>query len=84
MSERPPLYQTRIVVVDGEERLAYDIAKQGDDPVAVIGPNAVPCPRCRQKAGDPCVTPSSQPKVFSHFERIQDMNLEMARLRGES
>lgn len=83
MPERPPLYRTRIVVVGGEEKLAYDIAKQGDDPVAVVGPNAVPCPRCQQKAGDPCVTPSSQQKVFSHFERTIAMNKELERLKAE-
>lgn len=82
MNDRPPLYQTRIVEVGGVERLAYDIAKKGEDPVAVVGPGAVECPKCRQKPGDKCLDPTRPgATTASHFERTIAMNKELTRLR---
>ncbi len=72
------LGRLRLLAVNGEERLAMDFAKERGTsaPVAVTGPNAVVCPRCRANAGDQCGG------GFPHLERLAAMNNEMARLRA--
>lgn len=80
----PVLYGLRLVEVGGKETLAWDFARKDGAPVAVTGPNAVPCPRCKADTSVPCGRPRSRAEMRApHFERVMAMNGEMKRLRDE-
>ncbi len=70
--------ELRIVQVKGEEMLAWDygVSEADGSPLAVIGPNAVQCPKCSAYQGKEC------PEGTPHMERWVLANRELARLKG--
>ena len=71
----------RIVEIDGRTELAWDYATRDDGTkAAVIGPNAVQCPRCNAYQGKPCQTPDEKPLGMTHFDRTAAMKLEISLL----
>lgn len=80
----PEIGKTRLVELHGARRLALDIAKKDGAPVAVVGPGAVPCPRCQVKDGLPCIDQRQRAIDYPHFERVASMNKEIDRLLKEA
>ncbi len=80
----PEIGKTRLLELNGARRLALDIAKQDGTPVAVVGPGAVDCPRCKAKDGGHCVTPKGRESDYPHFERVAAMNKRIDELLREA
>ena len=71
----------RLVEVLGKTMLAWDYGERPDgNKTAVVGPNAVQCPKCNAYQGKPCQTPDEKPLGMTHLERTELMKLEISAL----
>lgn len=81
MTTELQLYKHRLLELNGKTVLAYDFAKNKGDgqPVAVTGPNAVECPRCKAAPTEPCRNAQRSTDTL-HFPRVIAMNNKIKEL----